>query len=465
MTQEPHDPIAEASVLGSILISATAMAEVEEILRPEDFYQPKHEAIYAAAQALSARGEPVDANTVYDELRTRGLLDRVGGPSYLFKLASEVPSAANAGFYAQIVHERGRLRRLATAGMKITQMARVGLDGHGGGEVDLIEAEAHAEMAKLSADTRASQDAANFGDRVDEIVNELDEPLNDGDRDFVMTGFLDLDRLFAGLRPGQVTIVAGRPGMGKSTVCSDISRHAAFHQGKRVLFHSLEMSRDEVELRLMAAECRIETRRLRTRILTLDDFERISETRAVMEGCTLVIDATPSLTLAALRASIRRNKPDLVIIDQLQLMTPMSTRKRGSESRQEEVGALSRGIKLMAKAEEVPIVVCSKLNRGPEQRTDKVPQMSDLRDSGDIESDADNIILLHREDAHERESPRAGEADFIVAKHRNGPTDTITVAFQGHYSRFVDMATPGATPPPPAPKVWTPSSALRAVPS
>jgi replicative DNA helicase len=459
--KQPHDPIAESSVLGAILISARAISEVEDVLQPADFYEPKHEAIYGAMLALATRGEPTDPMTVLGALRTRGDLDRIGGPAYLHTLASAVPTAANVGYYAAIVHERATLRRLLAAGTRIAQLAQVGLDGSGGGEVDDIVSEAHAEMAKLSGDSRASQDVANFGDRVDDIVNLLDEPLATDTGDFVQTGFADLDRLFCGLRPGQVTVVAGRPAMGKSTLCRDFSRHVAFQQGKRVLLHTLEMSREEVELCILAAECKVDLRRLRTRIIGMDEMEKIGRARDRMEGSTLVIDGTPNLTLSSLRSSIRRHKPDVVVVDQLQLMTPTSTRKRGAESRQEEVGALSRGIKLMAKAENVPVIICSKLNRGPEQRPDKKPQMSDLRDSGDIESDADTVILLHREDAYEQESPRAGEADFIVAKHRNGPTDTITVAFQGHYSRFVDMAD-GAPPPRPA-RPWSPSDALRLV--
>jgi replicative DNA helicase len=256
----------------------------------------------------------------------------------------------------------------------------------------------------------------------------------------VPTGFVDLDALTNGLHPGQMIVIAARPAVGKSTIGLDFARAAAIrHQLATVLF-SLEMSRNEITMRLLSAEARVPLHHMRAGQMTDDDWNRIARCTGEVSSAPLFIDDSPNMTMMEIRAKCRRLKQrhdlKLVIVDYLQLM---SSGKR-VESRQQEVAEFSRALKLLAKELEVPVVAISQLNRGPEQRQDKKPLLSDLRESGSIEQDADMVILLHREDAYEKESPRAGEADFIVAKHRNGPTATITVAFQGHYSRFVDMA-------------------------
>lgn len=430
----PHDPIAEKSVVGGMLLSAAAIDEVLETgLQARDFYRPANELIFQAACHLAARGEPSDGVTVARELERVGALGRAGGHSYIFECAHEVPTAANAAFYAGIVAEKAILRRMVGAGTRMVQL------GYSGEAADDVLAQAEGEIAKVGR-LRASTDAMNFADRIDALIDELDGEAATPEVPPVLFGFTDLDRLTRGMKPGQMIVVSGRPGMGKSTVSRDFCRDAAFRQGRRVLLHTLEMSREEVELATLAAECRISTANLRAKSLRPEEWERVAKARQRFAESTFVIDGEPSLTLGGLRASIRRHRPDLVVVDQLQLMAPTSTRKRGADSRQEEVGAISRGLKLLAKAERIPVVAVSKMNRGPEQRKDRVPMLSDLRESGDIESDADMVILIHREDGYERESPRAGEMDLIVAKHRSGPQDTITVAFQGHYARAVDMA-------------------------
>jgi replicative DNA helicase len=256
----------------------------------------------------------------------------------------------------------------------------------------------------------------------------------------VPTGFADFDELTNGLHPGQMIVVAARPAVGKSTLGLDFARSAAIKNNLATCIFSLEMSRTEITMRLLSAEARVALHHMRTGKLTDDDWTRLARRMGEVSNAPLFIDDSPNMSMMEIRAKCRRLKQrhdlKLVIIDYLQLM---QSGKR-VESRQQEVSEFSRALKLLAKELEVPVIAISQLNRGPEQRTDKKPQMSDLRESGSIEQDADMVVLLHREELYERESPRAGEADFIVAKHRNGPTATITVAFQGHYSRFVDMA-------------------------
>lgn len=255
----------------------------------------------------------------------------------------------------------------------------------------------------------------------------------------VPTGYSDFDRLTNGLHPGQMIVVAARPAIGKSVLGINVATHAAVHHQMAAVIFSLEMSRNEITMRLLAAEAKVPLTRMRSGKMDEQDWQKLASTMGKVAEAPLFIDDSPNMSLMEIRAKCRRLKQrhdlKLVVIDYLQLM---SSGKR-VESRQQEVSEFSRALKLLAKELEVPVIAISQLNRGPEQRGDKKPQMSDLRESGSIEQDADVVILLHREDAYEKESPRAGEADLIVAKHRNGPTDTITVAFQGHYQRFADM--------------------------
>ena len=256
----------------------------------------------------------------------------------------------------------------------------------------------------------------------------------------VPTGFTDFDALSNGLHPGQMIIIAARPAVGKSTLALDFARSAAIKHQLTTVFFSLEMGRNEIVMRLLSAEARVPLHTMRSGMMTDEDWARLARRMGEVAGAPLFIDDSPNLTMMEIRAKCRRLKQQhdlkLVIVDYLQLLSSHGR----VESRQQEVSEMSRSLKLLAKELEVPVVALSQLNRGPEQRTDKKPQISDLRESGSIEQDADMVILLYREDVHEKESPRAGEADLIVAKHRNGPTATVTVAFQGHYSRFVDMA-------------------------
>ncbi len=725
----PQDVAAEQSVLGGMMLSKDAIADVVEVLRGTDFYRPAHELVFDAVLDLYGRGEPADAVTVAAELTKRGELSRVGGAAYLHTLISSVPTAANAGYYAEIVRERAVLRRLVDAGTKIVQLGYAA----SGGDVDALVDSAQAEVYAVT-ERRTSEDYLALGDIIEGTIDEIEASSHRGDGlTGVPTGFADLDQLTNGLHPGQMIVIAARPALGKalaldtplptpsgwttmgevrvgdrllaadgnpttvvgatqvmtnrpcfevsfddgttvvadaqhqwltdaagrdsaatvrtteeisrtltrgrsrrpahrvpcagpmvlpavelpvpgyswgaavglsiagagvpdaevlmlaegegvdliahdascristtylraskeqrrevltglldvagevdgcgtvrvqvnslalasdvrdlvlglgylpqdrpatevafvaadevfrltrkqiahkqrsagqrqprvghrfitsvrqvesvpvrcvevdhkdhlylatrsmipthnSTMGLDIARSAAIKHGMPSVIFSLEMGRNEITMRLLSAEATVSLQHMRKGTMREEDWTRLARTMGRVSEAPLFIDDSPNMSLMEIRAKCRRLKQQhglkLVVIDYLQLM---SSGKR-VESRQQEVSEFSRALKLLAKELEVPVIAISQLNRGAEQRTDKRPAMSDLRESGSIEQDADMVILLHREDAYERESPRAGEADFIVAKHRNGPTDTIVVAFQGHYSRFVDMA-------------------------
>jgi len=431
----PQDVLAEQSVLGGMLLSKDAIADVAEVLQAADFYRPAHETIFGAVLDLFARGEPADPVTVADLLARQGTLGRVGGAPYLHSLVATVPTAANAAYYGRIVRDKAVLRRLVEAG---TRIAAMGYAAEGGEVEDLVN-RAQAEVYGVGA-SRVHDDYRPLSEALEATLAELEEMSSrDGTMTGVPTGFAELDHLTNGLHAGQMVVIAARPAMGKSTVGLDIARSAALHHGLPTVIFSLEMSRNEITTRLLSAEAAIKLQALRTGRLAEDDWTRIARVMGRANDAPLFIDDSPNMTLAEIRAKCRRLRQQhglkLVVIDYLQLMT---SGKR-VESRQQEVSEFSRALKLLAKELDVPVIAISQLNRGPEQRTDKRPQMADLRESGSIEQDADMVILLHREDAYEKES-RPGEADFIVAKHRNGPTDTLTVVFQGHYSRFVDMA-------------------------
>ena len=429
----PQDIHAEESVLGSMLINKDAIADSLEVVRAHDFYRPAHELIFDAILDIFGRGEPADAITVADELTKRGDLAKVGGSAYLHQLVQTVPTAANAGYYAEIVHERAVLRRLVEAGTRIVQMGY----GQGEGDVDDIVNRAQAEVYAV-ADKRGGEDYAALGDILGSTLEEIEAASGRTDEMIgVPTGFIELDDLTHGLHPGQMIVVAARPAVGKSTLGIDIARAAAIKHKLATAVFSLEMSRTEITMRILSAEATIQLQDLRKGLKGQEQWNQIARVVGKISDSPLFIDDSPNMSLMEIRAKCRRLKQQhnlkMVIIDYLQLM---SSGKK-VESRQQEVAEFSRALKLLAKELEVPVIAISQLNRGPEQRTDKRPQMSDLRESGSIEQDADVVILLHRD----RSDPeREGEADVIVAKHRNGPTKDLVLAFQGHYSRFNNMA-------------------------
>lgn len=436
--QPPQDMAAEQSVLGGMLLSKDAIADVLEKLRPGDFYRPAHQSVYDAILDLYGRGEPADAITVSAELDRRGLLKRVGGAPYLHTLISTVPTAANAGYYAGIVAEKSLLRRLVEAGTRVVQYGYAGADG---ADVAEVVDRAQAEIYDVTERRATSEDFVPLEQLLQPTMDEIDAIASQGGiARGIPTGFTELDECTNGLHPGQMIVVAARPGMGKSTLGLDFLRSCSIKNRHASIVFSLEMSKAEIVMRLLSAEAKIKLADMRSGRMSDDDWTRLARRMSEISEAPLYIDDSPNLTMMEIRAKARRlaQKTDLrlIVLDYLQLMT--SGKK--VESRQQEVSEFSRQIKLLAKELSVPVVAMSQLNRGPEQRTDKKPMLADLRESGSIEQDADMVILLHRPDAFEKDDPRGGEADLIIAKHRAGPTKTVTVAHQLHLSRFTNMA-------------------------
>ncbi|MEI7655493.1 MAG: replicative DNA helicase [Actinomycetes bacterium] len=427
----PQDLYAEASVLGAMMLSKDAIAEVIEDLRAADFYRPAHQVIYDAIAVLFAKDEPADAITVAAELQRTGELGRAGGAMYLHTLVQGVPTAANAEYYARIVIERGMLRRLVDAGNRIAAFGYAG----DGDPHDLVD-RAQVEVYNVSQQRRG-EDYKQLAELVPDTFTQIESlsQLN-GRSTGILTGIAGLDDLTHGLQPGQMVVIAARPGMGKSTLALDFARSASLRQGKTCCLFSLEMSRNEIVMRLLSAEGSVRLNHVLGGTVGDDEWQRLATAMGVASAAPMFIDDSANLTMMEIRAKARRLKQrhglDMIIIDYLQLM---SSGKR-VESRQVEVSEFSRQMKLLAKELHIPVVALSQLNRGPEQRADKKPMLSDLRESGSIEQDADLVILLHREDVYEKESTRPGEADLIIAKHRNGATGTVATTFHGHYSRF-----------------------------
>ncbi|GFH34333.1 replicative DNA helicase [Streptomyces pacificus] len=432
----PQDLDAEQCVLGGMLLSKRAIAEVVEILDADDFYRPAHETVFRAVLDLYGKNEPADSITTSNYLRELGVLGKVGGPAYINELVRSVPTAANAGYYAEIVRDCAVRRRIVEAGIRITE---IGYNGEG--EAQEAQDAAQAELNAVTT-VREEADSALIGEDLEDVIEELERLQAEGRATGLPTGFADLDTLTHGLHGGQMVIIAGRPGLGKSTLGVDMLRACSIRYGLPSAFFSLEMSRREVQHRIISAEARIGLHKIRGGHMTDYDWAAFANHMKKLAAAPLTIDATPNRTVTQIKARSRQIKQvtglSLVVIDYLQLLETPGRRR--PENRQVEVSEMSRGIKLMAKELDVPVVVLCQLNRGPEQRQDKRPMLADLRESGSLEQDADIVILVHREDAYDKESPRAGEADLIVAKHRAGPTTEITVAAQLHYSRFCDMA-------------------------
>ena len=431
----PNDLLAEQSAIGGMLLSKDAVADVMESVRGGDFYAPKHELIFDATLTLYSRGEPTDVIAVTDELTKRGDLGRAGGADYLHTLTSLVPTAANAGYYASIVAEKAVLRRLVEAGTRIAQMGYASE-----GEVTDLVNMAQSEIYNVNTGTD-TEDYVPLSVAVEAASDEMEAAKGRGGAMLgVPTGFAELDELTNGLHGGQLIVIAARPAIGKSTMGLDIARSASIKHKLPSIIFSLEMGRSEIAMRLLSAEASVPMHHMRKGTVDDRDWRNMGATMGKVNDAPLYIDDSPNMTLVEIRAKCRRLKQKvglkLVVIDYQQLMT--SGKK--VESRQQEVSEFSRALKLLAKELDVPVIAISQLNRSSEQRTDKKPMISDLRESGSIEQDADMVILLHREDIYDPQGPRQGEADFIVAKHRNGPTKTIAVAFHGMFSRFADMS-------------------------
>ncbi|MDO4928199.1 MAG: replicative DNA helicase [Corynebacterium sp.] len=436
----PRDLEAERSVLGAMLLSHEVVADVMEILSPQDFFEVRHERIFTAITTVfGENSETVEATTVAHELERNKQFEAIGGYNYLYELSSSVATASNAMFYAKVVIQKSLLRQIIKAGESI---ARIGYDGAGRDDIDFLIDKAQQEVYGISKKQK-STDYLDL-DQVLELTFERLHSLSAGtdeEQSRVLTGFHELDELTTGLQPGQMIIIAARPGVGKSTLALDFVRNAAFKHNKTCLIFSLEMSAEELGMRMISAEGEIRLADLRSGSLDEEVWSRMARLTSYMETANVYIDdSSGSLTMLELATKARRLKQsdaglDLLVLDYLQLLSSGGQK----ESRQQEVSEFSRQMKLLAKELEIPVIAISQLNRGPESRNDKRPQLADLRESGSLEQDADIVLLLNRPDSQDKDNERAGEADIIIAKHRGGPIDTIEVAHQLHYSRFVNM--------------------------
>jgi replicative DNA helicase len=432
----PQNLDAEESVLGAMMLSPGAIGAVSEILDAADFYRESHSKAYRAALALYARGEPVDAITLVDELEQRGELEDAGGRSRVHELAALVPASANAGHYARIVREMATLRGLIRAGGEVSKLGWERL----GEPADLVD-RAEQIVFELSQ-SRVSTEFTHIEALLKESFERITALYEAGEEiTGVPTGFRDIDRLTSGFQPGNLVIVAARPSMGKSAfgLCA-ASNLAIRHQVPVALF-TLEMSKAEVTQRLMCSEAKVESQRLRSGKLAPDDWPRLTAACDKLAKAPIYVDDTGSITMMEIRSKARRLKSKepalgLIVVDYLQLMTSGSN----VESRVQEVSQISRNLKILARDLDVPILAMSQLSRAVEQRHDKRPILSDLRESGSIEQDADLVAFIYRDEYYNDDSPDQGLAEVILAKHRNGPTGTEKLSFLKRYAKFADLA-------------------------
>ena len=432
----PQNLDAEESVLGAMMLSPGAIGAVSEILDARDFYRESHARIFRAALALYAKGEPVDAITLVDELEERGELEDAGGRTRVHELAALVPATANAGHYARIVREMATLRGLIRVGGEIAQ-----LGWERPGETDDLVDRAEQVLFELSQ----SRVAGEFS-HIEELLKESFEritALYEAGAELTGTpsGFRDLDRITSGFQPGNLIIVAARPSMGKSALALCMAANVAVRYEIPVALFTLEMSKAEVTQRLMCSEAKVESQRLRTGKLAPDDWPRLTAACDKLAKAPVFVDDTGSITMMELRSKSRRLKSrepglGLILVDYLQLMTSGTN----PENRVQEVSQISRQLKVLARDLDVPILALSQLSRAVEQRHDKRPILSDLRESGSIEQDADVVMFIYRDEYYNEESDQQGLAEVHVAKHRNGPTGSEKLSFLKRYAKFADLA-------------------------
>ncbi len=431
----PQNLEAEASILGGVLLENEAINTVLELVNPDDLYRESHRKIFRAMVGLWDRNEPVDLITLSDQLKANGDLEAVGGSAYLAELASQVPTAANIAYYARIVREKAILRHLIRAS---TDIASRGLEERG--DVDDFLDDAERAIFDIS-EKRINSSFVRVGDVMTETIKKVDELYQRKEMvTGVATGYRDLDRLTAGFQPSDLLIVAGRPGMGKTAFALNIAVNAAF-RGIGVALFSLEMAMEQLVLRMLCSEARVDHSRLRTGYLRDSEFPALVKAAGRLGDAPVYIDDTAAVTVLEVRAKARRlvrdqsRKIGLVVIDYLQLMRA----HRDSPNREQEISEISRGLKALAKELKVPVVALSQLNRRVEERGDKHPVMADLRESGAIEQDADVIMFVYRDEAYDA-TKNPGVAEIIIAKQRNGPVDTLKLTFLKEYTRFEDYS-------------------------
>jgi replicative DNA helicase len=432
----PHNLQAEESLLGAMLLSRDAIAAAVELCGADDFYKPAHGHVYEAVCSLYSQGEPADPVTVADELRRAGLLDAIGGPATLISLQANTPATANAGRYARIVEEHALLRRLIGVANEIAELGYAVPD-----DVEAVVDRAESMVFEV-AERRVADTLKPLHALLTDSLDRL-EALYDRDESItgVPTGYFDLDERLSGLQPSNLIIVGARPAMGKTSFALGIAAHAAMEAHVPVLVFSLEMSHAEITSRLLCAEARVDATRVRNGRLLDTDWPKISHAISRLGEAPIYIDDNPNLTVMEIRAKARRLKSRLgelgcIVVDYLQLMSG----RRNAENRQVEVSEISRGLKILARELEVPVIALSQLSRNLEMRADKRPVLADLRESGSLEQDADVVMFLYRDEVYNSDSPDRGTAEVIVSKHRNGPTGKTQLAFLDHYTRFANMA-------------------------
>jgi replicative DNA helicase len=435
----PNNTYAEQSVLGGMMLSPQAILDAAEELAgvTEAFYRPAHQAIFNAIVALTVKGEPADPITVTDYLIQTGQLVKVGGAPYLHECVNAIPTAANTGYYAAIVRNMALLRKIIETGTSLVQM---GYEGRTNPDqaAEVLDAAA-AKLQALTASVGTKSDTREWKlDRVlEHVMDEYDHPSNNA----LPLPWSDLE-LGVPMEPGDLVVIGARPGIGKTVVLMDIARHVAIKHGRRVLVASMEMSHLQIGQRVISAEATAGLHHIRQRMLGEETRKRIDEKVGEIFGAPLYIDDRPARTLSSWRSRLRQLQakdtlPAALIVDYLQIAKSETT---AGTNRTGEVDAIAAGLKALAQEFGIVVIAAAQVNRALTQRTDKTPTLADLRESGGIEANANVVILLHREDAYEKESARSGEMDFIIAKNRMGPSNIrITAAFQGHYARAVDM--------------------------
>ncbi len=434
----PHSIDAEQAVLGGLMLAPDALDKVADRLSEDDFYRKDHRLIWRAINELANKGMPCDAVTLGEWFQANDLAEMVGGASYIMELANATPSAANIAAYGDIVREKSVLRMLIDAGTSITE------DGYrpeGKSVQEVMELAEQRVFHIAESGARGKKDIVSMRTAVSDAFRLLTERYeNRGQLTGISTGFTDLDELTSGLQPSDLIIVAARPSMGKTAFALNIAEAAAMRGKKSVAVFSMEMSASQLAFRLISSLGRIHQQHLRNGDLAEEDWPRVTSAITMLSDAKIFIDDTPALSPVEMRSRARRLQREhglgMIVIDYLQLMQVPGNK----ENRATEISEISRGLKALAKELNVPVIALSQLNRSLEQRADKRPMMSDLRESGAIEQDADVIMFIYRDDYYNKESPDKGLAEIIIGKQRNGPTDTVKLTFLGHYTKFENFA-------------------------
>ena len=439
----PHSVEAEAAVLGGLLLDNSAFDRVGDFLRADDFYRADHRQIFEAISRLVQSARPADVVTVFEALQSLGQAEDAGGLSYINSLAIETPSASNIRRYAEIVRDRAILRKLISVSDNIATTAL----NPAGKETRQILDEAETQIFRIGEEgARGRQQAADFDQLLNNVVLRIDELANNpnpSDVTGVPSGFIDLDQKTAGMHGGDLIIVAGRPSMGKTSFALNVAEHVAIDHGLPIAVFSMEMGAEQLVLRMLCSVGRIDAQRLRTGRLHEDDWDRLTHATKRLKGVQAYIDETPALNPLELRSRARRMSRiagglQLIVVDYIQLMSASSS----GENRTTEISEITRSLKSLAKELNCPVIALSQLNRTVEQRTDKRPVMSDLRESGAIEQDADVILFIYRDEVYRPDTPDKGVAEIIIGKQRNGPIGTVRLTFQGQFTKFENHAPP-----------------------